>query len=80
MESIICCCCRLWPSSVTLAAGTGQPQYRYSAEEEQRFVSKFERGERRLDILELRHICQAIGIPLDEFALRLEQALGEHPR
>ncbi len=48
--------------------------------EEQTFVSKFERGERRLDILELRHICRALGMPLDEFALRLERALGERPR
>lgn len=48
--------------------------------EEQSFVSKFERGERRLDILELRQICRALGIPLDEFALRLERALAEPPR
>ncbi len=44
--------------------------------EEQTFVSKFERGERRLDILELRHICQALGLPLDAFALRLERELA----
>ncbi len=44
--------------------------------EEQSFVSKVERGERRLDILELRHICQALGLRLDAFALRLEQELA----
>lgn len=41
----------------------------------QSFVSKYESGERRLDILELREVCQAIGIPLSEFIRRLEQAL-----
>ncbi len=48
--------------------------------EEQTFVSKFERGERRLDILELRHICRALGVTLDEFATRLERELVERPR
>lgn len=34
----------------------------------QSFVSKCERGERRLDIVELRHWCAALGITLTEFA------------
>lgn len=33
----------------------------------QSFVSKCERGERRLDIVELRAWCIALGISLDEF-------------
>lgn len=41
----------------------------------QSFVSKYESGERRLDILELREVCRAIGMPLPEFIRRLEQAL-----
>lgn len=41
----------------------------------QSFVSKYESGERRLDILELREVCQAIGLPLAEFISRLENAL-----
>lgn len=49
-----------------LARRLGQPQS---------FVSKYESGERRLDILELRQVCQAIGIPLPEFIRRLEEAL-----
>jgi hypothetical protein len=44
--------------------------------ETQSFVSKCERGERRLDILEIRAFCLAIGIPLSDFIRRLEQALG----
>ena len=49
-----------------LAERLGQPQS---------FVSKFESGERRLDILELRQVCQALGIPLHEFVRRLEERL-----
>lgn len=41
----------------------------------QSFISKYESGERRLDILELRKICQATGISLTEFTERLEQLL-----
>jgi transcriptional regulator with XRE-family HTH domain len=44
--------------------------------ETQSFVSKCERGERRLDILELRAFCLAIGTPLSDFVRRLEEALG----
>lgn len=42
----------------------------------QSFVSKCERGERRLDIAELRAFCQAIGIPLDDFVRRVEAVLN----
>lgn len=45
--------------------------------EHQSFVSKYESGERRLDILELRQICNAIGISLDEFVQRLEKLINE---
>lgn len=41
----------------------------------QSFVSKCERGERRLDILELRVVCRAIKIPLVAFIKNLEKAL-----
>jgi transcriptional regulator with XRE-family HTH domain len=44
-------------------------------EKDQTFISKYEIGERRLDILEIREICLAIGITLEEFARRLEKAL-----
>jgi len=41
----------------------------------QSFVSKYESGERRLDILELREVCQSLGLPLEEFIKRLEDTL-----
>jgi len=41
----------------------------------QSFVSNYERGERRLDLLELRQICQAVGIPLIDLVQRFEESL-----
>jgi transcriptional regulator with XRE-family HTH domain len=35
-------------------------------------VSKYEQGERRIDMLELKRICDAIGLPLVEFSRRFE--------
>ncbi|MCC6568306.1 MAG: helix-turn-helix transcriptional regulator [Anaerolineales bacterium] len=43
----------------------------------QSFVSKYESGDRRLDILELRKVCEAIGIPFEEFIRELEENLNE---
>lgn len=51
---------------VDLAERLGEPQS---------FVSKYETGERRLDILEVREVCETIGISLEEFARRLEECL-----
>jgi transcriptional regulator with XRE-family HTH domain len=44
-------------------------------EKPQSYVSKYESGERRLDVLELREICLALGISLAAFAEKLEKAL-----
>ena len=43
----------------------------------QSFVSKYESGDRRLDVLELRQVCDAIGISLQEFIHELENSLNE---
>lgn len=56
-------------------AGLTQTDVAQRLGQPQSFVSKYESGERRLDILELREVCRAIGIPLPEFVRRLEQAL-----
>jgi transcriptional regulator with XRE-family HTH domain len=37
----------------------------------QSFVSKHESGARRLDVIELRHVADAIGTTLDALVLRL---------
>jgi transcriptional regulator with XRE-family HTH domain len=40
----------------------------------QSFVSNYEKGERRLDILELRGLSEVVGMTLGDFAKRLEKA------
>lgn len=36
------------------------------------FVSKYESGERRLDVIELRHVAEAIGTTLEGVVSRLD--------
>ena len=43
----------------------------------QSYVSKYESGERRLDLLELRQVCNALDISLEAFIRRLESAIYE---
>jgi transcriptional regulator with XRE-family HTH domain len=40
----------------------------------QSFVSKYESGERRLDLVELQEICNAVGIDLARFVKRFAKA------
>jgi len=47
--------------------------------ETQSFISKCERGERRLDIVELRSFCRAFGVALPTFVQRLDRALAAGP-
>jgi transcriptional regulator with XRE-family HTH domain len=42
----------------------------------QSFVSKYESGERRLDLIELRLICKALGVALGEFVRRFEKEIS----
>ncbi len=43
-------------------------------------VSKAERGERRLDLVELRSWCHALGVTLPYFVERLEPRLSRPPK
>lgn len=43
----------------------------------QSFVSKYEIGERRLDIIELRSICKILNINFIDFIKKLERKLNE---
>ena len=56
-------------------AGLRQQDVADLLDEPQSFVSKYETGERRLDVLELRVICQVLGTSLPDFARRLEKRL-----
>lgn len=46
----------------------------------QSFVSKCERGERRLDIVEVRDFCHALGIPFSKFVAELDLVLKREKR
>ena len=59
-----------------LEAGLTQAALAVRIRKDQTFVSKYESGERRLDVLELREVCKALGISLAEFVRRLESALN----
>lgn len=54
-------------------AGLTQVQLGKRLRKPQSFVSKYEIGERRLDLVELRQVCGAVGIALGELVRRFEQ-------
>lgn len=56
-------------------AGISQEQLAESLNVTQSFISKCERGERRMDIVELRTWCKALGISFPAFVLRFDQAV-----
>lgn len=43
----------------------------------QSFVSKYETGERRLDIVEIRAVCASLGITLSAFVKKFEARLSD---
>jgi transcriptional regulator with XRE-family HTH domain len=59
---------------VRLGAGLSQAQLARQLGKPQSFVSKYESGERRLDLPELRQICQAVGVSLLDLIERFERA------
>lgn len=56
-------------------AGLRQSDLAERLQKPQSFVSKYESGARQLDIIELRAVCQALGIPLEKFVKKLEEAI-----
>ena len=60
---------------VRTEAGLTQTEIAQRLGQPQSFVSKYESGERRLDVLELRQVCAVVGVSLDDFVRRLERAL-----
>jgi transcriptional regulator with XRE-family HTH domain len=57
-------------------SGRTQSEVAKSLKRTQSVVSKCERGERRLDVIELRAYCNGIGIDFQEFAKILESDLA----
>lgn len=56
-------------------AGVRQVDLAKKLKRHQSFVSKFESGERRLDILELREICKALGVAFAQVTVELDRRL-----
>ena len=62
------------------AAGVTQVQLAVRLGETQSQLSKLERGEVRLDVIELRTILLALGTTLPAFAAKLEKRLVKKPK
>jgi len=60
---------------VRVEAGLTQSELASRLGTDQTFISKYESGERRLDILELREVCQGIGVDFVAFMRRLDKDL-----
>jgi len=58
-----------------LGGGLRQEALADRLSEPQSFVSKYESGERRLDLIELRQVCKALGVTLLELVNRFEEQL-----
>jgi len=61
-------------------AGLRQSELAKRLKVSQSYVSKYEAGEKRLDLIELRRICQVVGISLDEFVRRFEDLIERESR
>jgi transcriptional regulator with XRE-family HTH domain len=55
---------------VRLDAGLTQLQLAEKIGQTQSYVSKYENGEQRLDLIELDAVCKAVGISLTDFVER----------
>ncbi|MEX0833603.1 MAG: helix-turn-helix transcriptional regulator [Actinomycetota bacterium] len=55
-----------------LEAGLRQGDLAKRLHRNQTFVSKYELGERRLDLLDLREVCRALDVSLQQFVRRFE--------
>ena len=60
---------------IRLDAGLTQSELASRLGTDQTFISKYESGERRLDILELRAACRAIGTDFVAFIRKLDKEL-----
>ena len=61
-------------------ANITQIELAHRLKQSQSFVSKYERGERRIDIIQLRTICHMLGVSLPDFIKTLEAELSKLPK
>ena len=59
------------------SAGLTQVELAKKLKQSQSFVSKMEVGERRLDLVQLRTVCAALGTTLPEFVAKWEERLAQ---
>ncbi len=57
-------------------AGLTQADLAKRVGESQSFISKCERGERRIDVVELRAFCRAFGVSLTQFVASFERTVA----
>jgi transcriptional regulator with XRE-family HTH domain len=57
-------------------AGLTQVELGQRLDEPQSLISDYERGERRLDLIELKQVCDAAGIDLVEFVQQFVKAIS----
>ena len=57
-----------------IGAGLSQVELAKKLRRPQSFVSKYESGERRLDLIELGQICQALNISLNDFVRKFDRS------
>jgi transcriptional regulator with XRE-family HTH domain len=57
-----------------IAAGLRQEEVARQLNQAQSFVSKYESGERRLDLAELRDICEVLKISLEDLIREIEDS------
>lgn len=63
--------------SLRESSGLTQVELADRLEQSQSYVSKVERGDRRLDVIQLRTICHTLGSTLPEFISALEKTLAK---
>ena len=56
-------------------AGLTQVELGHKLDEPQSLISDYERGERRLDLIELKQICDVIGVDLIDFVQQFVKAI-----
>ncbi len=62
---------------IRVEAGLRQVDLAKKLKVPQSMISKYEVGERRIDLLELREICAALGVSLGEVVEQLESLLSK---
>lgn len=60
-----------------LDAGLKQAELANLLGQSQSYVSKYESGERRLDFLEVRHVCKVLGTSITDFARKVDNLINE---